>query len=67
MKKIAVLVEDNYQTLEVWYPYLRLKEENIEPVMVGTGSRKIYRSKVGYPAAEELSIIIHRKSAYKRF
>ena len=22
MKKVAVLVEDHYQVLEVWYPYL---------------------------------------------
>lgn len=26
MKKVAVLVENQYQELEVWYPYLRLKE-----------------------------------------
>ena len=26
MKRIAVLVEDQYQVLEVWYPYFRLRE-----------------------------------------
>lgn len=56
MKKIAVLVEDQYQVLEVWYPYLRLREEGIETVLVGPGSKKEYRSKEGYPAQEELSI-----------
>jgi len=55
MKKIAVLVEDQYQVLEVWYPYLRLREEGIETVMVGTG-KKEYKSKEGYPATEELDI-----------
>ncbi|MDD2688725.1 MAG: type 1 glutamine amidotransferase [Candidatus Omnitrophica bacterium] len=55
MKKIAVLVEDQYQVLEVWYPYLRLREEGIETVLVGTG-KKQYKSKEGYPAEEELSI-----------
>lgn len=55
MKKIAVLVEDNYQVLEVWYPYLRLKEAGIKTVLVGTG-KKEYRSKEGYPAEEELAI-----------
>lgn len=55
MKKVAVLVEDQYQVLEVWYPYLRLREEGIDTVMVGTG-RKEYKSKEGYPAAEELNI-----------
>ena len=30
MKKIAILVEDHYQVLEVWYPYLRFKEDGIK-------------------------------------
>ncbi len=56
MKKVAVLVEDHYQVLEVWYPYLRLKEAGIDAVLVGTGAKKEYKSKEGYPAPEELSI-----------
>lgn len=56
MKKAAVLVEDAYQVLEVWYPYFRLREEGIETVLLGTGSKKEYKSKEGYPAWEELSI-----------
>lgn len=55
MKKVAVLVEDHYQVLEVWYPYLRLREEGIKTVLVGTGKRE-YKSKEGYPAEEELAI-----------
>ncbi len=55
MKKVAVLVEDYYQVLEVWYPYLRLREEGIKTVLVGTGKGK-YKSKEGYVAEEELSI-----------
>jgi len=55
MKKVAVLVEDQYQVLEVWYPYLRLREEGMQTVLVGTG-KKDYKSKEGYPAQEELSI-----------
>lgn len=55
MKKIAVLVEDAYQVLEVWYPYLRLEEEGIKTVLVGTG-KKQYKSKEGYPAEEGLAI-----------
>ena len=54
-KKVAVLVEDLYQVLEVWYPYLRLREEGIDTILLGTGKKK-YSSKVGYPAEEELSI-----------
>jgi len=55
MKKAAVLVEEQYQVLEVWYPYLRLREEGIETVLVGTG-KGTYRSKEGYPAQEEMPI-----------
>lgn len=55
MKKVAVLVEDLYQVLEVWYPYLRLREEGIQTVLVGTG-KKEYKSRDGYLAKEELDI-----------
>jgi len=55
MRKVAVLVEDHYQVLEVWYPYLRLREEGIEAVFVGTGKGK-YQSKEGYPVEEEISV-----------
>lgn len=48
-RKIAVLVEDLYQVLEVWYPFLRLKEEGITVRFVGTGSKDAYGSKEGYP------------------
>lgn len=53
--KIAVLVEDNYQVLEVWYPYLRLREAGINALSVGTG-KKEYKSKEGYPVEAEADI-----------
>ncbi len=53
--RVAVLVEDQYQVLEVWYPYFRLREEGIETVLVGTG-KGTYKSKEGYPADEEKRI-----------
>lgn len=56
MKKVAVLVEDQYQVLEVWYPYFRLQEQGFTAVFVGTGQKKEYKSKEGYPVPEELSI-----------
>lgn len=55
MKKVAILVEDHYQVLEVWYPLLRLREDGIKTLLVGTG-KKEYKSKEGYSAEEELSI-----------
>ncbi|MEW5758885.1 MAG: type 1 glutamine amidotransferase domain-containing protein [Candidatus Omnitrophota bacterium] len=53
--KIAILVEDYYQVLEVWYPYLRLKESGIDAIFVGTGKRE-YKSKEGYLVEAEVSI-----------
>ncbi len=55
-KKIAILVEDLYQVLEIWYPYLRLKEDGIEPVFIGTGTKESYGSKEGYPCQVHQSI-----------
>jgi len=56
MTKIAVLIEDHYQVLEVWYPYLRLREEGFQTVFLGPARQKEYRSKEGYPVQEEVSI-----------
>ena len=53
--KIAVLIEDNYQVLEAWYPYLRLREEGIKTYFVGT-RKNHYTSKEGYPAMAEIPI-----------
>lgn len=63
MKKIAVLVEDQYQVLEVWYPYLRLREEGFKTVLLGT-NREFYKSKEGYPAEEEAIIQEARPNDY---
>lgn len=51
-KKVAVLVEDLYQDLEVWYPIYRLREAGASVITVGTG-RKLYKSKHGYEAQAE--------------
>ena len=36
-KKIVILVENQYQDLEVWYPLMRLKEEGVKVIVAGTG------------------------------
>ena len=46
-KTVAILVEDLYQELEVWYPLYRLRDAGAEVVVVGTG-KKSYKSKLGY-------------------
>jgi len=46
-KKIAILAEEAYEDMELWYPYYRLKEAGIDIVIVGTGSAIQYPSKHG--------------------
>jgi protease I len=48
-KRVAVLAENMYQELELWYPLLRLREAGAETFVVGTGSAETYTSKHGYP------------------
>jgi len=48
-KRVAILAEELYQELELWYPLLRLREAGAEVMVVGTGSAETYGSKHGYP------------------
>jgi len=48
-KRAIVFVEANYQDLEFWYPVLRLREEGVDVVIVGTGSAESYTGRHGYP------------------
>jgi len=52
-KKIAVMLEREYQELEVWYPYYRMKEEGAEVTLVAPQAGEDYHSKLGYPARSE--------------
>lgn len=52
-KKVAILVEDMYEDLELWYPYYRLKEEGMDVILVGPEKGGRYTSKHGYPAEAE--------------
>jgi protease I len=53
-KKVAILAEDNYQEMELWYPYYRLKEAGAQVAIVGTGSSDRYQSKLGYPVSVDV-------------
>jgi protease I len=54
-KKIAILVDNVYQELEVWYPLLRFQEAGAEVVTVGATAGQTYTSKLGYPAKADIS------------
>jgi protease I len=47
--KIAILAEDQYEDLELWYPLLRMKEAGAEVLVVGMPDFRTYESKHGYP------------------
>ena len=51
-KTVAILVEDLYQELEIWYPAYRLREAGHSTVFLGTGKPE-YKSKLGYPCKAE--------------
>lgn len=52
-KRVAVLVENQYQEMEVWYPLLRRREAGAEVVTLGKEAGKTYTSKLGYPVVAD--------------
>ena len=52
-KKAAVLVDQLYQEMEVWYPLYRLREAGVEAILVGPEAGATYPSKLGYPAVSD--------------
>jgi protease I len=55
-KRIAVLAEDHYEDLELWYPLIRLKEAGAQVEVVGMPDADVYHSKHDYPARVDLSV-----------
>ena len=55
-KRVAVLVEQKYEDLELWYPYYRVQEAGADAVLVGPEAGATYLSKHGYPARADQPI-----------
>ena len=51
--RAAVLVEQQYQEMEVWYPVYRLREAGCRVTLVGPEAGHTYPSKLGYPAKSD--------------
>lgn len=54
-RTVAVLAEDLYEDLELWYPVLRLREEGAQVIIAGTGKSE-YVGKNGYPLKVDTSV-----------
>jgi protease I len=53
--RIVMLVDQQYQEMEIWYPLYRLREEGARVVTVGATAGAVYPSKVGYPCKADAS------------
>jgi protease I len=56
MKKAVILIGEQYQDLEVWYPLLRLREAGWSVVTAGVENKKEYRGKHGYPITVDTTV-----------
>ncbi len=54
--QVAVLAENQYQELELWYPLLRLREAGCNVFTVAPSAEALYGSKLGYPVKADLAI-----------
>lgn len=54
-KRLAVLAEEQYDLLELWYPTIRMQEEGATVEIIGTGSKQSYNSKEGKPVEVDLN------------
>ena len=63
-KRVAVLAEDYYENLELWYPVLRLREAGATVNIVGPKAGDAYKSKEGFPATADLAMEDARASDF---
>ena len=54
-KKIAIMVDEMYQTLEAWFPYYRFREAGFDVDFVAAEAKKEYHSKQGYPCLSDVA------------
>jgi protease I len=54
-KRVGILLEKQYEELELWYPYYRLQEAKCTVSLIGPDEHTTYLSKHGYPAKSEVA------------
>jgi len=54
-KTVALMLDTEYQELEVWYPYYRLTEAGAKVIRIAPQAKTIYSSKLGYPCLADVA------------
>jgi len=54
-RRIAVLAEDQYEDLELWYPLIRMREAGAQVVVVGMPGVSQYKGKHGLPVTVDVT------------
>ena len=55
MKRVAILIENLFDDLELLYPYYRLQEENMKVDLIGPEKKTVFKSKQGIPMQSDLA------------
>ena len=52
-KRYLILVDHDYEDLELWYPKLRLIEAGAQVLVAGPEANQFYKGKHGYPCRSD--------------
>ncbi len=63
-KRVAVLAENMYEDLELWYPVIRLREAGAEVSIVAPVAGAVYKSKHGLEVKSDLSAEVAKAKAF---
>jgi protease I len=55
-KRYLILVDHDYEDLELWYPKLRLIEVGAQVLVAGPEANQVYQGKHGYPCRSDAAI-----------
>jgi protease I len=55
-KRYLILVDHDYEDLELWYPKLRLIEAGAQAIVAGPEAQQVYSGKHGYPCRSDAAI-----------
>jgi len=54
--RLAVLIDDGFPELDLWYPIFRMREEDADPRVLGADGERAYGSRLGYAVQPDAAI-----------